>query len=171
MGYLLNTAIDRLSSISFENTEENSLKSFHVLIKEYLRRVNQFIYKMDVSVDHYPLFSFAKTLGKAIDEKVYRAYSKLDMIQNPYVKVICYGYLEISELADQGVNEAIQYIDIYDPMIKFFERGGSFTIRQGEMVVSGTAYPLRYWRHLNISVQEISDIELDHMDQKGRDEH
>ncbi|OMF02797.1 hypothetical protein MHI48_30125 [Paenibacillus sp. FSL H7-0942] len=160
MGQLLTKAIERLSSISFEDTEDSSLESSsHGLIKEYLRRVNQLLNEMDASIDQYPLFSFAKILGKAIDEKVYRACSKLDTLGKPYVKVICYGYLEVSELADQGVGEAIQYIDLYEPMIKLFERGESFTIRQGEMVVGDSAYPLKYWRHLNISVQDISDIE------------
>ncbi|MGE6576920.1 hypothetical protein [Paenibacillus xylanexedens] len=160
MGQLLTKAIERLSSISFEDTEDSSLESSsHVLIKEYLRRVNQLLNEMDASIDQYPLFSFAKILGKAIDEKVYRACSKLDTLGKPYVKVICYGYLEVSELADQGVGEAIQYIDLYEPMIKLFERGESFIIRQGEMVVGDSAYPLKYWRHLNISVQDISDIE------------
>ncbi|MEK4363083.1 hypothetical protein MKX68_11520 [Paenibacillus sp. FSL M8-0212] len=159
MGQLLTKAIERLSSISFEDTEDSSLESSsHVLIKEYLRRVNQLLNEMHTSINQYPLLSFAKILGKAIDEEVYRACSKLDTLGNPYVKVICYGYLEVSELADQGVDEAIQYIDLYEPMIKFFERGGSFTIRQGEMVVGSSAYPLNYWRHLNISVQDISDI-------------
>ncbi|WFR63782.1 hypothetical protein P9222_05800 [Paenibacillus amylolyticus] len=159
MGHLLTTAIERLSSISFENTENSSLESSHVLVEEYLRRVNQLLNEMDISIDQYPLFSFAKILGKDIDEKVYRACSKLDTIQNPYVKVICCGYLEVSELADQGVDEAIQYLDLYEPMLKLFERGWSFIIRQGEMVVGSSAYPLKYWRHLNISVQDISDIE------------
>lgn len=159
MGQLLTKAIERLSSISFEDTEDSSLESSsHVLIKEYLRRVNQLLNEMHTSINQYPLLSFAKILGKAIDEEVYGACSKLDTLGNPYVKVICYGYLEVSELADQGVDEAIQYIDLYEPMIKFFERGGSFTIRQGEMVVGSSAYPLNYWRHLNISVQDISDI-------------
>jgi len=158
MGQLLTKAIERLSFISFEDTENSSLESSHVLIEEYLRRVNQLLYEMDASIDQYPLFSFAKILGKAIDEKVYRACSKLDTLGNPYVKVICYGYLEVSELADQGVDEAIQYIDLYEPMIKFFERGGSFTIRQGEMVVGGSAYPHKYWKHLNISVQDLATL-------------
>jgi len=51
---------------------------------------------------------------------------------------------------------------LYEPMIKLFERGESFNIRQGEMVVGDSA--LKYWRHLNISVQDISDIELNHIE-------
>ncbi|MEK4663635.1 hypothetical protein MHH93_17265 [Priestia sp. FSL H7-0729] len=160
MGHLLTKAIERLSSISFEDTEDSSLESSsHVLIKEYLRRVNQLLNEMDASIDQYPLLSLAKILGKAIDEEVYQACSELDTLGNPYVKLICCGYLEVSESADQGVDEAIQYLDLYEPMLKLFERGWSFIIRQGEMVVGSSAYPLKYWRHFNISVQDISDIE------------
>lgn len=77
MGQLLTKAIERLSFISFEDTENSSLESSHILIKEYLRRVNQLLNEIEASIDQYPLFSFAKILGKAIDEKVYRACSEL----------------------------------------------------------------------------------------------
>ncbi|MFS0872643.1 hypothetical protein [Paenibacillus xylanilyticus] len=65
MGHLLTTAIERLSSISFEDTEDSSLESFHGLIKEYLRSVIQLLNEMDASIDQYPLFSIAKILGKS----------------------------------------------------------------------------------------------------------
>ncbi|MGF9699361.1 hypothetical protein [Paenibacillus sp. MABNR03] len=121
---------------------------------------------MDASVDRYPIFSFAKVLGKSVNG-IYRACPKLDFIQNPYIKAIGYCYLEISELADQVVHEAIKHIDLYEPMIKFLERGGSFTIRQGEMIVGSSAYPLTYWRNLNIPIQDISDVALESVDKEG----
>lgn len=160
----LNKAIERLSSISFEDIETKSKESYHVLIKEYFRRANLFLDAMDTSIDRYPIISFAKILGKSVDEKVYQACPNLGTLKNPYIKAICYCYLEISDLADQAVNEAMEYIDLYEPIIKFFERGGSFTIRQGEMLVGSSAYPLLYWRDLNIPIQDISDEALNNMD-------
>ncbi|WP_419890525.1 hypothetical protein [Paenibacillus xylanexedens] len=167
MGHLLNKAVERLSFIPFEDLGKNSLESYHVLIKEYLRRVNHFLNEMDTSVDRYPVFSFAKTIGETVDEKVYQACPSLGILQNPYMKAICYCYLEITELADQGTNQAIKYINLYEPIIKFIERGGSFTIKQGEMIVGNAAYPLTYWRGLDIEEQDISDIALERVDNKG----
>lgn len=45
------------------------------------------------------------------------------------MKVICYCYLEIFELVDWGVSSVIRYVDFYELIIKFLERGGSFIIR------------------------------------------
>ncbi|MCK6076723.1 hypothetical protein [Paenibacillus silvae] len=164
MNHKLAKGIERLSAISVQSNTHSHQKSHHVLIKEYLRRVNVFLDKLNVFPDRYPLFSFAKLIGRKIDANVYRACPELDTLNNSYMKAICYSYLEVCELIDQGVDDAIQYADLYDPMLKFFERGGSFTIRKGELVLGDAAYPLMYWRTLVIPVQDISDIFLDLID-------
>ena len=166
MGPLLNKAVERLSSIPFEDLGTGSRESSHVLLREYFRRTNQFLNEMGISIDRYPVFSFAKVIGESVNDEVYKACPKADLIQNPYMKAICYCYLEISELADQGVSSATRYVDLYEPIIKFLERGGSFTIRQGELLVGSSAYPLTYWRDLDIPVQDISDMALERVDTK-----
>lgn len=170
MEHSLDRAIKRLSAISFQSKTISPQSSHHILISEYLRRVNAFLDKLSVFPDRYPLFSFAKMLGREIDADVYNACPKLNTLQNTYMKAICYSFLEVSELTGRGIEEAIQYADLYEPMLKFFERGGSFTIRKGELVVGDAAYPLMYWRTRVIPVQDIRDNSLDLLDGNGLEE-
>ncbi|AKG36438.1 hypothetical protein [Paenibacillus durus] len=166
MGEILNQAIERLSSIHFESIGDKLRESHHILISEYFRRANAFIDTLSVPVDKYPIFSVASVLGKTLHVDISKVYPKLEEVNNLYIKALCYCYLEISALADEGVSEALKYVDLYDPMIKLFERGGSFSIRQGEMVVGTSAYPLNYWRDLNIPIKDISDSILDRVDKE-----
>ena len=167
MGDLLNIALERLSTIQFENIDDEIKESHHVLIREYLRRVNVFLDNLEIDVDKYPIISISKALGKSIDSNIFKICPKLDKINNLYIRAICYCYLEISQLADEGVDEAVDYIDLYEPMIKFFERGGTFWIRQGELIVGKSAYPLRYWRDLDVPRNDISDDSLSEIDNRS----
>ncbi|MGM1022726.1 MAG: hypothetical protein ACQEXV_19985 [Bacillota bacterium] len=164
MGRILNQAVERLSSIHFESLGDQVCDSHHILISEYFRRVNAFIESSSVTVNKYPIFSIASALGKTVSLDVSKVCSKLEELENIYIKALSYCYLEISALADEGVKEALDHIDLYEPMIKFFERGGSFYIRQGEMLVGKSAYPLNYWRNLNIPINDISDKTLSNID-------
>jgi hypothetical protein len=167
LGNLLNIAVKRLSTIQFENTADKIQESHHVLIREYFRRINVFLDTLGINVDKYPIFSITKVLEKALDDNIFSICPNVNEVNNLYVKAICFSYLEISELADEGVSEAIDYIDLYEPMIKFFERGGIFSIRQGEMIVGSSSYPLKYWRNLSIPINDISDASLDKVDKRS----
>ncbi|MEB2282577.1 hypothetical protein LAV73_21860 [Lysinibacillus xylanilyticus] len=168
MGDLLSIALKRISTIQFENIDDKIKESHHVLIREYLRRINVFLDNLGIGVDEYPIFSVSKTLGKSSNINIFKICPKLDKINNLYIQVICYCYLEISQLADEGVDEAMDYIDLYEPMIKFFERRGVFWIRQGELIVGKSVYPLSYWRHLEIQPSDISDDLLSEMDNRSK---
>ncbi|MGY3187351.1 hypothetical protein [Lysinibacillus sp. TE18511] len=167
MGDLLNIALERLSTIQFENIDDKIKESHHVLIREYLRRVNVFLDHLEIDVGKYPIISISKALGKSFNSNIFKICPELNNINNLYIKAICYCYLDISQQADEGVDEAIDYIDLYEPMIKFFERGGAFWIRQGELIVGKSAYPLRYWRNLDVQMNDISDDSLSEIDNRG----
>lgn len=163
---LLSIALKRLSTIQFENIDDKIKESHHVLIREYLRRINSFLDNLVIIADKYPIFSISKALGKSFDSNIFKLCPKLDKLNNLYIQAICYCYLEISQLADEGVDEAKDYIDLFEPMIKFFERGGVFWIRQGELIVGKSAYPLSYWRNLEIKPCDISDDSLSEIDNR-----
>ncbi|MCF2715788.1 hypothetical protein LWE69_00165 [Paenibacillus sp. UKAQ_18] len=126
MGRILNQAVERLSSIHFESLEDQVCDSHHILISEYFRRVNAFIESASVAVDKYPIFSIANVLGKTVNLDISKVFPKLEKLENIYIKALGYCYLEISALADQGIKEALDHVDLYEPIIKFLERGGVF---------------------------------------------
>ncbi|MFD0671906.1 hypothetical protein [Cohnella sp. GCM10027633] len=163
MGAFLNHAVDRISIIKFEDAGSKS-ESHHILISEYFRIINNFLDKLSVSVENYPIVRVASVLGKVTAIDIIKACPALKNIQNVYIKAICYSYLEVSALADEGVVEVIEYMDLYEPMLKFLERGGRFRLIQGELLVELSAYPLSYWRGLKIAKQDISDDHLDIID-------
>ncbi|MCM3784960.1 hypothetical protein M3231_18480 [Neobacillus mesonae] len=166
MGYHLDKAINRLTAITNNYGENNNLQkeSHHVLASEFFRRVNAFIETSHAQVETYPIFSVAKALGKKTNIDLFNLCPQIRGINHLYVKAVCYGYLELSVLADESDREAKDHIEIYEPMIKLLERNGSFNIRQGELVVGRSSYPIDYWRNLNVSSSDISDDNLDRLD-------
>lgn len=166
MGVLLNDAVNRISLINFEDERDNFCESHHILIIEYFRRVNAVLDTLSITSDKYPIIRIASVLGKSLHVDIMKVCPMLKDINNLYIKAICYCYLEISSLVDEGFDEAKEYVNLYEPIIKLLERGGSFSIRQGELLVGTSAYPLSYWRELNIKKQDISDANLDGVDRK-----
>lgn len=166
MGELLNDAVNRISLIDFEKAGNKFCESHHVLISEYFRRINVVLDTLSISNDNYPLIRIASVLQKSIHIDIMKACPILEDINNLYIKALCYYHLEICSLVDEGVDEANEYRDLYEPMIKFLERGGSFYIRQGELLIGTSAYPLNYWRELQVTKQDISEANLDRVDGK-----
>jgi len=167
MGELLQAAIHRLSVIPFERIGGNIQDSHHTLIKEYFRRVNAFLNQTGVEIEKYPIFSVGKVLHRTADIHVFQVCPQLDTLNNLYMKAICYAHLEISALADEGIAEAVQYLHLYEPVIELLEQGAQFTIRQGELIMGTSAYPLEYWRNLDIIPQDIHEHTLKKMDSQN----
>jgi hypothetical protein len=134
------------------------------LISEYFRRINTVLDTLSITIDKYPIIRIASVLGKSIQVDIMKVCPILKDINNLYIKAICYCYLEVSALIDEEVNEAKKYVDLYDLMIKLLERGGNFSIRQAEMMIGTSIYPLSYWLEQNIPKQDISDANLDSVD-------
>ncbi|WP_237763045.1 hypothetical protein [Paenibacillus sp. A3] len=58
------------------------------------------------------------------------------------IKAICFNYLEWCCLIDNGNPLAIKYHDIYEPIIKLFERGGGqISIHHSDLVGGFGAFP------------------------------
>ncbi|KHL91216.1 hypothetical protein QW71_35955 [Paenibacillus sp. IHB B 3415] len=166
MGALLNDAVNRISLINFEDGGNKFCESHHILISEYFRRVNAVLNTLSLNIDKYPIFRIASVLGNSQHVDIMKVCPMLKDINNLYIKAICYYYLEICSLVDERVDKANEYADLYEPMIKLLERGGSFNLRQGELLIGTSAYPLSYWRELNITKQDISEANLERVDRE-----
>lgn len=115
------------------------------LIAEYYRRVGvllQFINKNSLSI--YSLMS--EIIEKDTDNLDYDTFllicPNLKDINLPVFKIICFGYLEWCSLLDNGHPIALKYPDIYEPIIKLFERGGGqISIHHHELIGGFGAFP------------------------------
>lgn len=165
MSERVNNAIERINKIKWDNIKSSGRASNGVLVREYLRRATLFIHSVGVMVK-YPFFNAAKAIGKEPITDIVKVCPLIEKLDNALYKGLCQSYIEWSALADEGEPTAIEYQDLYEPLIKLFERGGGrFSIHHGELIIDSAAYPLNYWYN-NVSAEpmDISDSALDNYD-------
>ncbi|SEP34658.1 hypothetical protein [Paenibacillus sp. OK076] len=164
------TAVNRIKQIDWSLKAEVK-KSNTYLISEYLRRASVFlIYNSSISSSVF--FSPIKVLGieKELDlEKISEnIFPEIDIPSNPITRIICIRYVELSYLLDNGYIPEEKFHDIYEPIIKFIERGGSLRIDKGIYLEGkGFTFLLGDWvqRYSNNEVIDINDTKLDLVDE------
>lgn len=129
MGDKLNYAINRINSIEWQKLDYTDRKSDLVLAKEYIRRAALFM--KNISKDSKnALFRSADVLKRdfIVDiNKVCPVAANLEL----YTRSWCLYYIEWVALADEGEQLALQFEDLYDPLIKLFERGVKLKMHKG----------------------------------------
>lgn len=165
MNDFLEKAITRISKIAW-GTSETKKKSSELLIAEYLRRSSLFL--DGYSIESGPFFSPAKVLGSNLDlEDIITSIFSESGKPNLLCKTICLRYLEWVSLVGEGKIINGEYQDIYEPLIKYFERGGTLRLDQGIYLDYGFgAFPIDNWRERYSKLQaiDISDENLDNVD-------
>ncbi|WP_339267581.1 hypothetical protein NYE54_27290 [Paenibacillus sp. FSL K6-1330] len=161
----LEKAITRISKIAW-GTSETKKKSSELLIAEYLRRSSLFL--EGKSTESGPFFSPAKVLGSNLDlEDIITSIFSESGKPNLLCKTICLRYLEWVSLVGKGKRIKGEYLDIYEPLIKYFERGGTLRLDQGIYLDYGFgAFPIDNWRerYSKLHAIDISDENLDNVD-------
>ncbi|MEK8132957.1 hypothetical protein WMW72_34265 [Paenibacillus filicis] len=114
------------------------------LIAEYYRRVGVFLQLMNEE-SAYILLGMSKLIHKEpiLDyDNLLTICPNLKKINLTIFKAICFNYLEWCCLIDSGNPLAIKYHDIYEPIIKLFERGGGqISTHHHELVGGFGAFP------------------------------
>ncbi|WP_231574858.1 hypothetical protein [Paenibacillus sp. FSL R7-0273] len=161
----LEKAITRISKIAW-GTSKTKRKSSELLIAEYLRRSSLFLEKY--SIESGPFFSPSKVLDSNLDlEDVITGIFSASDKPNLLCKTICLRYLEWVSLVGEGKIINGDYQDIYEPIIKYFERGGTLRLDQGIYLDYGFgAFPIDNWRerYSKLHAIDISDENLDNVD-------
>lgn len=161
----LEKAITRISKIAW-GTSETKKKSSELLITEYLRRSALFL--EGYSFESGPFFSPAKVLASNLDlEDIITSIFSESGKPNLLCKTICLRYLEWVTLVGEGKIIDGEYQDIYEPLIKYFERGGTLRLDQGIYLDYGFgAFPVDNWldRYSKLHAIDISDENLDNAD-------
>ncbi|WP_244297260.1 hypothetical protein [Brevibacillus antibioticus] len=166
---LMEQAITRISKITWGNSKVKK-KSSGLLIGEYFRRGTLFL--ESYSFKSGPFFSPARVLdielGVDLDlEDVITSIFPEPGKPNILCKTICQRFLEWVILVEQGKIITDDYPNVYEPLIKYFERGGNLRIDQGiYLEYEYGAFPIDNWRerYSKLPPTDISDEFLDSAD-------
>lgn len=99
---------------------------------------------LDLNTIHYPAFSAAEAINKKPEVNFVELCPIIDKINDIYPMSLCVYYLEWISLIEDCNDIALKYMDLYDPSIEFYARGGKFNIKNNELLLNGVAYPLRF---------------------------
>lgn len=122
-----------------------------LLIFEYFRRVAALAEDCPDWADG-PFFDpeAVAQQGLRVDADLRRSLDQLGSrsdISNGRVRAISRDYVIWSGLADQGSFLARKHVNVFEPLLKLFERGHDFGFHHGELVLrGGQALPLGRWR-------------------------
>lgn len=161
----LNMAIERISSINWSEVGKRNSNSHIQLVREYLRRASIFH-------NNYPgkclypflMISNSITSPKTNIEEIQILYE----VNNSYHRALVTSYLELNALIDEGNQVAIDNKDLFEPVIKLYERGGIFYRGEGGINVNGSSFPFTIWANLvEIEPVDITDATLDKMDESN----
>ncbi|WP_037289559.1 hypothetical protein [Saccharibacillus sacchari] len=109
-----------------------------VLIAEYYRRVGVFL--QSISKEAAGIYAGMDMLiGYKIAEEAWdefhAQFPQFKPLNNWLMKFLCMHYLRWCLLIDAGEEKALQFPDVYEPMIMLFEKGGGgISTHHGELV-------------------------------------
>ncbi|MEK8019762.1 MAG: hypothetical protein VSS75_023050 [Candidatus Parabeggiatoa sp.] len=163
----LKKARQRLTSVNWKTSERESRYSDFVLLKEYLRRIALLAEVLgDNSIQ--PILNPVNLTSLEISKDMFdEVVSEVGIAGNAYVIAICKCYLMWNYLIDEKEVLAQQFPDIFDPLIKLFERGGRVALSRGEFVIGSCCLPLNNWRQRsNEPAKDITDSSLENIERE-----
>lgn len=139
--------LGRLLNISFERAEfDHELAAS--LAGEYVRRVAIMSDREKIKMPS-PFFNPLELMSihgaSAKDALKIFELKTNGKIKNAYLRRACECYLQWCEGIDSGNLIAAKYPELFDPLIELIEIGGEFGLHHGELLVGGSAVPLRDW--------------------------
>ncbi|WPC43903.1 hypothetical protein [Clostridium sp. JS66] len=111
------------------------------------------------------VFSAAQIINASIPEDIHALIDDKDLVKYGWTMAsLCQYYLEWSYLIDMKNEVAIEYSDLYEPIIKLFERGGKISYHQNELICGGVGWPHNcYSFPRKVFIEEINNQILDNI--------
>ena len=144
----LEQAIARINNINWDKVGTKTSIENGNLGEEILQRLANFY--NETSIKKYPpLFSDTASLMGDNRELNFNEYyndkTKRFLGRTMYQSKIVEYYLKLSRLADDNAL-ARKYINVYEPLIEIFERGGSFKLRKNDLEIEHVIFiPFNNW--------------------------
>lgn len=159
----LDKAITRINNIQWNLVGTTCSKSDGDLGYEFLRRLAKF-FKEEAITPFPPLFSnIAKLLGddEEVDISYYCNFETTKFLDKDlYIKKPVQHYIQLARLNDKNT-KSVEYLCVYEPLIRILERGGSFTLRYHWLEVEKAGdFPLSGWyeRFIDKKPIDVSDL-------------
>ncbi|MFC9710483.1 hypothetical protein ACFTRD_20260 [Paenibacillus sp. NPDC056933] len=167
------SAVQKINEIDW-NTGEKPKESHSALLAEYLRRIA--VFTSSYISNQSPLGSPVRVLNIENNDLLLEIDRVVDEslpdINNPIHYKICRNYLETAYVVEKGLSEVLKVANIYEPIIKFFERGGKLRFDSDRALSCGSAaFVLENWIDFHSSRLEtdISDSNLERIDLNNND--
>ncbi|RAL24190.1 hypothetical protein [Thermoflavimicrobium daqui] len=112
------------------------------------------------------IFSAANVIHAKLPKDIEKTCSELNQITKGWIaRYLCTFYLEWAYLVDQEIKEAIQFKNLYHPIIQLYERGGRISLHHHELICGRYGFP-RTLRFVSTDRSEVdlSDEALDEYD-------
>ncbi|WP_052410004.1 Imm3 family immunity protein [Paenibacillus durus] len=124
----------RIKNINWEYKVRNK-PSHPVLVTEFIRSGNMFLDYNDYDPNNRRAIFSASLICKIdLPIDINGVCTELNEVKDGWAKMICTFYLEWSYLVDQEFPPALRFKDLYDPIIKLYERGGRISYHHHELV-------------------------------------
>ena len=166
MGKFFEAARSRIRMINWDY-EDVYRPSHELLLKEYIRRGNQFLDFINKNPDRrIAVFSASDAIDANLPIDIEEYCTELNEIYGTAYSV-CTFYLEWAYLLDQEEPVALKFYDLYEPIIKLYERGGRISYRENFLMCGSSEWPRNSARILrDIPPIDIQDEALEKFDRE-----
>lgn len=166
MGQYFETARRRIRHINWK-FEDKFRPSHEVLAREWFRRINKFFDECKFRPKgRRAMFDILDYVGVDLPIDISKTGTELDRIKGP-AYFISTMYLGWSYLVDQEELLALQFHDLYEPILKMYERGGVIYRHHQDLIFGNTPFLLDISRYADrFSSFDISDEALEDYDRK-----
>jgi hypothetical protein len=147
MNNRMKSAIERVSLLSSLNNDRDASDHDVLLAKEYLRRI-AVMAKTFPDWNLGPFFDTKMVTNIELETPVRSEIERLLSSKaqpNAYVRKLCADYIKWNAYADIGNSVASSNLDIYEPLLRLFERGQEIGLHHGELMIGSFAIPLNRW--------------------------
>ncbi|ETT30261.1 MULTISPECIES: hypothetical protein [unclassified Paenibacillus] len=140
--------------------------SYIILVTEFIRRGNIFLDFNSKDDNRRAVFNAAEVINFDTPAHIKEECNALVNSNVGWVtEYLCTFYLEWAYVVDKKTPVALKFHDLYDPIIKLFERGGRISYHHNELVCGKHGWPRNSGvMTRGIQPQDIRDEVLDALD-------
>ncbi|MGA8942086.1 MAG: hypothetical protein WB502_05125, partial [Thermoactinomyces sp.] len=167
MGKYFEVARSRIKNINWDYLDRFR-PSHSMLVAEFIRRGNLFLDYIHYNPDNRrAVFSAAQKLEIDLPIDIEETCIELKQIKLATTRALCTFYLEWAYLVDKGEPIAVKFKDLYDPIIKLYEKGGIISYHHNELICGHYGFAVNTARILRNSPSfDISDEALNEKDKE-----